>query len=142
FPRWEDHDRDLDTLPGRLARAGYRTKVVSDYVGDAFNAIDLGFQEVVAPRLSADTIIETKGFSRTWPLLPFLRNRVARRVFPALREIRECADADMLADDAIDALRDLRGGPFFLTVFFGASHAPYAAPAPYYRRFSDPAYAG
>jgi arylsulfatase A-like enzyme len=142
FPRWEDHDRDLDTLPERLARAGYRTAVVSDYVGDAFHAIALGFQEILAPRLSADAIIETKGFSRTWPLLPFLRNRLARRVFPEIREIRECADADMLADDAIDVLRGLRDGPFFLTVFFGASHAPYAAPAPYYLRFSDPAYAG
>jgi arylsulfatase A-like enzyme len=142
FPRWEDHASDLDTLPRRLARAGYRTAVVSDYVGDAFNTVDLGFEDVLAPRLDAGEIIRAKGFARAWPLLPFLHSSAGRRVFPTLREMRECADASLLARDAVGALRAMRASPFFLTVFFGASHAPYAAPAPYYRRFTDPAYTG
>ena len=141
FPRWEDHDHDLDTLPGRLARAGYRTAVVSDYGGDAFSSVDLGLQRALVPRMNAREIIRSKGLARAWPLLPFLHSQIGRRVFPAMREVRDCADASMLADDAIGVLRDLREGPFLLNVFFSAPHAPYAAPAPYYRRFTDPAYA-
>lgn len=142
FPRWEDHDHDLDTLPGRLARAGYRTGVVSDYAGDVFSSIDLGFQRATVPHFSFGEVIRARGFARAEPLLPFLHTRLGRRVFPPLRELPHCADTGMLADDAIAMLRDLRASPFFLTVFFSAPHAPYAAAAPYYRRFTDPAYRG
>ncbi len=36
----------------------------------------------------------------------------------------------------------MKDGPFFLTVFYSTTHFPYAAPAPYYGRFTDPAYRG
>jgi arylsulfatase A-like enzyme len=36
----------------------------------------------------------------------------------------------------------MRGKPFFLTVFFSTAHFPYAAPAPFYARYTDPAYRG
>jgi hypothetical protein len=32
--------------------------------------------------------------------------------------------------------------PFFMTVFFSTAHFPYAAQAPYYRRFIDKSYRG
>jgi arylsulfatase A-like enzyme len=59
-----------------------------------------------------------------------------------MREMSTAADPEMLADDAIRTLDSVRGGPFFMTVFFSAAHFPYAAPAPYYARFTDPAYRG
>lgn len=141
FPRYDQRHRDFDTLPRRLSGAGYRTAVVSDYGGDAFRTADLGFQRTEAPLMNARELIRSKGFARTWPLLPFLHSRIGRRVFPPMREMRDCADASMLAADAIDMLRELRGSSFMLTVFFSAPHAPYAAPAPYYKRFSSPGYA-
>jgi arylsulfatase A-like enzyme len=141
FPRWEEHDHDLDTLPGRLGRAGYRTAVVSDYGGDAFSTVDLGFQRALVPHLDAPEIIRSKGLARAWPLASFLDSSAGRWIFPAMRERRDCADASRLADEAIGVLRDLREGPFLLTVFFSAPHAPYAAPAPYYGRFTQRAYA-
>jgi arylsulfatase A-like enzyme len=49
----------------------------------------------------------------------------------------------MLAHDAVRTMRRLEvRGPFFLVVFFSTAHFPYAAPWPYYRRFTDPAYRG
>src|SRR5262249_5475081 len=43
FPTWEERAKDFDALPSRLARAGFTTAVVSDYAGDIFGRIDLGF---------------------------------------------------------------------------------------------------
>ncbi len=51
FPRWEERAKDFDALPSRLAKVGYRTGVVSDYAGDIFGRIDLGFQDVDVPRV-------------------------------------------------------------------------------------------
>jgi heat-inducible transcriptional repressor len=49
----------------------------------------------------------------------------------------------MLTDQAIEALRRVsRHDRFFLTVFYSASHFPYASRDPYYRRFVDPKYRG
>jgi arylsulfatase A-like enzyme len=60
-----------------------------------------------------------------------------------MREMNDAADPSMLARDAIRVMRRLEGhGPFFLVVFFSTAHFPYAAPAPYYGRFTDPAYRG
>src|SRR5262249_2608668 len=84
----------------------------------------------------------TTALGRATPILPFLRSTFARRVFPTLRVVPGCADADMLADEAIAALRRVGTAPFFFTVFFSQPHYPYAAPPPSYARFTDPASRG
>jgi arylsulfatase A-like enzyme len=57
--------------------------------------------------------------------------------------MNDAADPALLADDAVRTMRRLRGrGPFFLVVFFSTAHFPYAAPSPYYERFTDRAYRG
>jgi hypothetical protein len=48
----------------------------------------------------------------------------------------------MLAGDVTAALRRLRDEPFLLTVFFSTAHFPYAAPAPYYAKFTSEKYRG
>jgi arylsulfatase A-like enzyme len=60
-----------------------------------------------------------------------------------MREMNDAADPAMLAQDAVRDMRRVEGrGPFFLVVFFSTAHFPYAAPSPYYRRFTDRAYRG
>ncbi len=142
FPRWEDRTKDFDALPARLARAGYRTSVVSDFAGDIFDRIDLGWTQTQVPTFDFRQLVRQRALERQTPLLPFLHSRAGRAVFPVLREMNDAADPDMLASDVIDTLREGRGKPFFLTVFFSTAHFPYAAPAPYYRRFTLPAYRG
>jgi arylsulfatase A-like enzyme len=142
FPRWEERTRDFDALPSHLAQAGYLTSVVSDYAGDIFGRIDLGFARVDTPRFDFRQLIRQRALERQTPLLPFLHSRMGRSAFPVLREMNDAADPDMLADDAIRAIRASRGKPMFLTVFFSTAHFPYAAPAPYYARFTRAAYRG
>jgi arylsulfatase A-like enzyme len=143
FPRWEDRTRDFDALPQRLSRAGWATGVVSDYAGDVFSRIDLGFGLVDVPRFDFRELVRQQALERETPLLPALDTRLGRAAFPVMREMNAAADPSLLAQGAVRAMRTLESrGPFFLLVFFSTAHFPYAAPWPYYRRFADPAYDG
>jgi arylsulfatase A-like enzyme len=143
FPRWEERARDFDALPERLARAGYQTGVVSDYAGDVFSRIDVGFGTVDVPEFDFRQLVRQRALEAQTPLLPVLHSRLGRLAFPVLREMNDAADPRLLASDAIRVMRRLEArGPFFLVVFFSTAHFPYAAPSPYYRRFTDAAYRG
>jgi arylsulfatase A-like enzyme len=143
FPRWEERARDFDALPARLAKAGYATGVVSDYAGDIFSRIDLGFRSTNVPEFDFRQLVRQRALERETPLLPWLHTRLGRAAFPVLREMNDAADPQMLARDAVRTMRSLEGpAPFFLVVFFSTAHFPYAAPSPFYRRFTDPDYRG
>jgi arylsulfatase A-like enzyme len=142
FPTWEERARDFDALPERLAQAGYATGVVSDFAGDIFGRIDLGFGRIDTPSFDFRQLIRQRALERETPLLPFLHSHLGRRLFPVMRELNDAADPILLADDAAAALHALKGKPFFLTVFFSTAHFPYAAPAPYYAKYTDPGYRG
>jgi arylsulfatase A-like enzyme len=143
FPRWEERTRDFDALPERLARAGWATGVVSDYAGDIFSRIDLGFGAVDVPEFDFRQLVRQRALELETPLLPLLESRLGRAAFPVLREMNDDADPSVLAEDAIRSMRALKErGPFFLVVFFSTAHFPYAAPFPYYRRFADSSYRG
>lgn len=142
FPTWEERAKDFDAVPERLAKAGYRTSVVSDYAGDIFGRIDLGFSKVQTPSFDFRQIIRQKVLERETPLLPVLHSHTGRQLFPVMRELSAGADPRLLADDVEAELRRNRNQPFFLTVFFSTAHFPYAAPAPYYSKFTDRHYRG
>ncbi len=142
FPRWEERAKDFDALPARLAAAGYRTAVVSDYAGDIFGRVDLGFGRVDVPTFDFRQLVRQRALERQTPLLPFLHSRAGRVAFPVMREMNDAADPELLADDAIRAIESSSGAPFFVTVFFSTAHFPYAAPAPHYGRFTRPSYRG
>jgi arylsulfatase A-like enzyme len=142
FPTWEERAKDFDALPARFAQAGYSTAVVSDYAGDIFGRIDLGFTRVDAPSFDFRQMIRQKILERETPLLPVLHSHLGRRLFPVMRELSAAADPMLLADDVETVLRATRDRPFFVTVFFSTAHFPYAAPAPYYSKFTEPSYRG
>jgi arylsulfatase A-like enzyme len=143
FPRWEERARDFDAVPERLGRAGWATGVVSDYAGDIFSRIDLGFGTVDVPEFDFRQLVRQRVLERETPLLPVLHSHLGRAAFPVLREMNDAADPAMLARDAVRTMRTLESrGPFFLVVFFSTAHFPYAAPSPFYRRFTDPDYRG
>src|SRR6185312_17069347 len=141
---WEDRAKDFDALPERLKKSGYATAVVSDYAGDIFSRIDLGFEKTLVPTFDFDQLVRQRAIERQTPLLPVLQSRIGRAIFPVLREMNVAADPNLLESDASRTLVDLSrsGKPFFLTVFFSTAHFPYAAPAPYYARYTDPRYRG
>ncbi len=142
FPTWEERAKDFDALPQRFAQAGYSTVVVSDYAGDIFSRIDLGFQKIDTPSFDFRQVIRQKVLERETPLLPVLHSHVGRKLFPVMRELSAAADPMLLADDVDAALRSVKDKPFFMTVFFSTAHFPYAAPAPYYKKYTSASYRG
>ena len=142
FPTWEERAKDFDAIPARFTKAGYATSVVSDYAGDIFGRIDLGFSRVQTPSFDFRQLIRQKVLERETPLLPVLHSHTGRQLFPVMRELSAGADPRLLADDVEATLRANRDRPFFTTVFFSTAHFPYAAPAPYYAKFTDRRYRG
>lgn len=142
FPTWEDRAKDFDALPQRLAREGYRTSVISDYAGDIFGRIDLGFRDVLTPSFDFRQLIRQRALERETPLLPVLHSRLGRAVFPVMRELNDAADPRLLAADVERELARVKDGPFFMTVFFSTAHFPYASPAPYYAKYTERGYRG
>lgn len=142
FPTWADREKDFDALPGRLEKQGFKTGVSSDYAGDIFSRIDLGFSRVNTPTFDFRELVRQRALERETPLLPLLHSRTGRSLFPVLREMNDAADPFFLAKDAIQTSDRLGAGPQFLTVFFSTAHFPYAAPAPYYSMYTDAGYRG
>ncbi|MEO8799711.1 MAG: sulfatase-like hydrolase/transferase, partial [Polyangiaceae bacterium] len=142
FPRWDGRAKDFDALPERLAKAGYRTSVVSDFAGDIFSRIDLGFGEIDTPTFDMRELVRQRAVERETPLLPFLVTRAGRAIFPVVRELATAADPQLVAHDALRSIDRADGGPFFETVFFSTAHFPYAAPEPYAAAFTKPSYRG
>lgn len=142
FPRWEDRAKDFDAVPERFAKAGYRTAVVSDYAGDIFGRIDLGFGEVDTPTFDMRELVRQRALERETPLLPFLNGRAGRAIFPVIRELADAADPKLLANDALRTIDRVNGAPFFVTVFFSTAHFPYAAPEPYAASNTSASYRG
>src|SRR6185369_12734627 len=140
FPRFEERAKAFDALPERLARAGWATSVVTDFAGDSFGDIDLGWTDIDAPPFDFRQILWQRALERETPLLPLIDREPIREAFPSMRLVNTAADPDLLADRAIAAIRRAGSRPFFVTVFFSVADVSLTKTAPYYRRFTDPAY--
>lgn len=143
FPTWDERSRVKGALPEVLRQHGYRTALVSDFAGEIFTRIDLGFDTVRAPVFRFRDILAQRGLQIHRNLMPYLANRTGHAHVRAMAGLPENSDPEMLTDTAVDTLRQVARGPkFFMTVFYSAAHFPYASRDPYYRRFADPAYRG
>ncbi len=143
FPTAEQRQPLWPTLPRRLRSEGYQTGVISDFAGDIFPRIDFGFEKVVSPDLTFDIVVAMRNMEMHPTLLAFLNNRLGKRLFPSIRELVYNSDPVEMSGEATDFLRWIdRSRPFMLTLFFSASHLPYAVPGPWYGRFADPDYDG
>ncbi|MBI3072620.1 MAG: sulfatase-like hydrolase/transferase [Deltaproteobacteria bacterium] len=143
FPTAADRAKPFTTIATLLKKRGYATGVVSDFAGDIFPRIELGFDRVVTPDFTFPGLIETRSFELHKQLLPYITNAWGRTVFPAIREFAQNADPALVADQLIDEIDAVRAkSKFFFTVFFSTTHFPYGAPHPYYKRYTTPGYRG
>ncbi|MCA9522699.1 MAG: sulfatase [Myxococcales bacterium] len=143
FPSPAELKRPRPSLASFLAQKGYQTAVVTDYAGDIFSRISLGFQDRVVPTFNLDAMIRLGTIKLHTNLLPYVVDLFGRNVFPALRGSEKLSDPAWLTDDAIHWLRHRDNSrPFFLTLFYSVAHFPFAAPYPYYRSYTNARYHG
>ena len=142
FPRWETRIRNFHAIPEAFARAGYLTSVVSDFAGDIFRRIDLGFQKLSTPTFTMRELLRERILQQNVALLPWLRGPLARFAVPVLREMHVATDAHALTMEVLASIDDAGRQPFLITVFYSTTHFPYASPAPFYDQFVNKDYRG
>jgi phosphoglycerol transferase MdoB-like AlkP superfamily enzyme len=142
FPTSRDINRDFKTIVKSLRSAGYFTSVISDFAGDIFGRIDLGFENIDTPGFNFNHVLEQTILEKHAFLLPFLTNSAGLKLFPVLRDSAYFCPPDMIAERAIEKINNNGGKPFFITTFFSSTHFPYSPPYPYYKRYSKKEYNG
>ncbi len=120
-------------IPRHYSEAGYETSVISDFAGDVFSRIDLGFSKVQTPYFNFNTVIMQSIFSTQVSLMPYFMNRWTYNLLPFIRGIAKLPRADIISAETIQAIRRSQKA-FFISSFYSDAHFPYSAPYPYYRR--------
>jgi arylsulfatase A-like enzyme len=142
FPRTRERNQKFETACTILNGLGYETSVVSDFAGDIFPRIELGFKRVLAPDMNFDILIRQIILEKQTFLLPFVANRWGSKIFPELRDVAKFPDEGMITAETIGEMERSRGKPFFITAFYSITHFPFSAPYPYYRKYTRPDYIG
>jgi arylsulfatase A-like enzyme len=136
------------TLPRLLRDAGYETFVSSDWAGNCFDLIDLGFTHTrVSPVQNFEALLQEASV-RAHPLVPLFFARLPGVLGDALvpgrdslaSTARPAALVDQLFDDVDDSVRAKK--PFLGLLFVSPTHLPYNARSPFNARYVDPAYVG
>ena len=143
FPTLENRAFLPTPFPESLRKAGWKTAVVSDFAGDIFPRVELGFEQVLAPTFTILTLGQIRLMELMTHLLPYVNNGAGRRILPVIWELVQNADPKVLTDEALGELDHLAGKPpFFMMIFYSTTHFPFAPPYPYYKTYTDPAYNG
>lgn len=131
------------TLLTQLRKKGYRTGVISDFVGDIFSRQELGFEEVQVPRFTLKSTVKLGNYTLHYHLVPYLSGPfTGTRMFPFLKVWERLTDPMPLTDEALRWISNGDGRPFCLVIFYSTPHFPYASPYPYYQRHTADDYDG
>lgn len=142
FPRSRERSLEFNSAVKYLAQKGYYTSVLSEFAGDIFSRVDLGFETVKAPDMNFNVIVKQVILEKQVFLLPFVLNRAGRFIFPEIRDFAKFSDPEMLTRETISEIDKSGEKPFFITVFYSTTHFPFSATYPYYNMFADKKYEG
>lgn len=143
FPNFKERSELFAGFVSQMKDAGYQTRVISDFAGDIFPRFQAGFDRIDTPNLNVDTIIQMN-MVMAFPFFTALfTNDLGVLLFPELKESPAFSDADDLTLKAKKAFAaDSDDQPRFITLFYSTAHFPYAAPWPWYTRYTDKNYQG
>ncbi|MBN1823573.1 MAG: sulfatase [Endomicrobiales bacterium] len=143
FPDKYSRDHRRDSVVEVLRKEGYATAVVTDFAGDVFSRMRIGFEKVRSPYFNFITLIDQRSLEVHFLLMPYVTNHFGRFVFPELKEFADNADPFLLAEEVVSTLEGLsKKSRFFCYTFFSNTHFPYASPRPYYSKYTDKNYRG
>lgn len=137
-----------NTLPRLLRAAGYDTFVSSDWVGNCFDLVDLGFTgRHVGPVQNFEALV-LEATVKAHPLVPIYFGTVPGRLGDALVPGRAAlasfarpgALVEQLFDEVDSSITAQR--PFFGMLFLSPTHLPYNSRYPFNAKYGDPKYSG
>ena len=148
FPDAKRSDLSTVAMPAYLASHAYNTMVVSEYAGEFFRRVKLGFGTEAVPRAELMQISGQIMMSRT-PLVlapiglvygagPGWRHLLPDPMEELIRGLPNFANPDTLGEDIRSFLKDNPVGPSFILAFYSQPHFPYTSGAEYSRRYRIP----
>lgn len=141
-------DQLAATLPRLLNTGGYDTFVSSDWVGNCFDLVDLGFvKRRVGPVQNFEALLR-EATVQAHPLVPLFFGSVPGKLGELLVPgraslaslVRPGALVDQLFIDVDASVAAQR--PFFGMLFLSPTHLPYNSRHPFNAKYGDPAYLG
>ncbi len=143
FPGPEQLAKPRETLFSRLRDQGYRTGVVSDFAGDIFSRVQLGFDGVRVPRFTLRANVELGAYKVHYHLMPYLLTVLGGHPrYPIFKLWERLADPSELTEETLAWLDRGDDRPFALLVFYSAPHFPYATRWPWYKLYKADDYEG
>ena len=144
-PQVEAANAVPDLISKKLRHRGYRTSVVSDWAGNCFKLVDMGFEHT----LTSDTqsfkalVLETIVWSHLiFPL--YFSNELGQFLLPEVERvtkyIRPAALTEKMIGEIDAATRSK--DPFFGVLFYSTTHLPYSVGYPFNLKYVDPDYDG
>jgi arylsulfatase A-like enzyme len=129
------------TLPRVFARAGYDTFVSSDWAGNCFDLVDLGFQKRRVGSVQNVEALLLEASMKAHAVVPLY---VPGFFIPSRSSLPSLAKPEVLVDqllaDVDDSVRAKK--PFFGVLFTSMTHLPYNARYPFNVKYAAPGYDG
>jgi len=138
-------------MPAHLASLGYFTMVASEYAGEFFGRVNLGFEHRAVPRVELEQMLGQALLARQPIALAmagelYTSSDVLRRWLPGpvpelMRGIASFSHPYVIGADLLQELGAKR--PWLAVLFYSQPHFPYTSSSPFYERRtvagSDPA---
>jgi arylsulfatase A-like enzyme len=147
FPDVKRSDVSTVAMPAYLASRGYRTMVVSEYAGEFFRRMKLGFATEAVPRaelmqisgqiMMARAPLVLAGTGLLYGAGPAWRSLVPGPLQELVRGLPNFSTPDSLGDDVKSFLGDDRS-PAFILAFYSQPHFPYTSSPAFSRRYRVP----
>jgi len=135
----------LDLLPKVFNRMGYYTTVVSDWAGNVFKLVDMGFSHNLASDTQNFEAMIMEATIWNHPIFPiYFSNDLGEWMLPEMQRISKYLRPKAMADKMIDQIDQATRAdlPFFGLLFFSTTHLPYTASYPFNIKYVDPEYKG
>jgi len=143
FPQPSLLSRHRTSLASTLGEAGWETAVFSDFAGDIFGRIDLGFDHVEVPEFSLKSNVRLGVWKMHIHLIPYLVATGLMDRHEAFWCHERLADPRALTNRFFSWLDDReQDRPFMAVLFYSVTHFPYGASWPHYRNHRAPGYSG
>ncbi len=148
FPNRETVERvnkEVPALASILKENGYETAVYGDWCAAVFNVVPSGFEERMVSDFDNFKVWMSQAIYLNHFVIPlYFDNEFGYWLFPKLQSFSYFLKPEVVTDRVVKRLEKEtnRENPFFWTVFYSCNHLNYHSPDPYYKKWTDPNYAG
>ena len=134
-----------DLISKRLRQKGYRTSVVSDWAGNCFKLVDMGFEHTLTSDTQSFKALVLETIVWTHLIFPlYFSNDLGTFLLPEVERVTKYIRPSALTEKMVSEIdaASRAATPFFGVLFYSTTHLPYSVGYPFNLKYVDPAYDG